>query len=201
MDLTISKLPWYGQAGVFAGLLLAAFGLFWFYYVVPAQDGLANQNGELQQLRVAIDSSLTVARQLPQFQAQVAALDSDLESLKAVLPEEKDVADLLRRIRTLATQSNLTIRSFRPKPVETRAMLIEWPFRLGIDGRYHDLGLFFDRISRFPRLINVGEILVSVKNPPSGQASVTVECVATAFVLREPETAEPAVPAETVARR
>ena len=201
MDLTISKLPWYGQAGVFAGLLLAAVGLFWSYYVVPAQDRLATRRGELQQLRVAISGGMAVARQLPQFQAQVAVLDSDLESLKAVLPEEKDVTALLRRIQTLATQSNLAIRSFRPEPVETKALHIEWPFRLEIDGSYHDLGLFFDRISSFPRLINVSDILINAKNPPSGAATVTVECVATAFVLREPEPAEATAPAETVAQR
>ena len=49
-----------------------------------------------------------------EFQAQVTELESRLENLRQVLPEEKDVADILRRIQGLATQSNLAIQRFTP---------------------------------------------------------------------------------------
>ena len=192
MDLTISKLAWHGQVGVFAGLAVAAIAAFWAFYVVPTENSLTIRNGELEQLHAQINAGINVAGQLSEFETQVAKLEGDLETLKTVLPEEKDVADLLRRIQTLATQSNLSIKSFRPEGVETEALHIEWPFRLQIDGGYHDLGLFFDRISRFPRLINVSEIVITTREAQPGEGSVSVECVATAFVLRDPESEEDA---------
>ena len=47
-------------------------------------------------------------------------LQAQLERLRPVLPDEKDVADLLRRIQGMATQSNLTIRGFEPQAVASR---------------------------------------------------------------------------------
>ena len=96
------------------------------------------------------------ATSCPSSEAQVGASSKrGSKSLQAVLPEEKDVADLLRRMQTLATQSNLTIRGFKPAPSVTKKMHAEWPISSQLDGTYHNLGLFFDRVSKFPRIINV----------------------------------------------
>ncbi len=67
------------------------------------------------------------------------------------------MGDLLRRVQTLATQSNLQVRGFRPQAITTKEMHAEWPIALQLEGNYHNLGLFLDRVSKFPRIINIGE--------------------------------------------
>ena len=99
----------------------------------------------------------------------MAELEARLESLKAVLPEQKDVADLLRRIQTLATQSNLAIRGFKPAPSVTKQLHAEWPIALQLDGTYHNLAMFFDRVSKFSRIINVSNITIRAKEKPRAQ--------------------------------
>jgi type IV pilus assembly protein PilO len=59
------------------------------------------------------------------------------------------------------------------------------PFKLRAEGTYHNLGLFFDRISKFPRIINVGEIVIKPRQTQDATASIEAECVATTFVLQE----------------
>ena len=115
----------------------------------------------------------------------MADLEARLEGLKAVLPEQKDVADLLRRIQTLATQSNLAIRGFKPAPSVTKHLHAEWPIALQLDGTYHNLGMFFDRVSKFSRIINVSNISIRAKEKPEPSSTITVDCVATTFVLLE----------------
>ena len=82
---------------------------------------MATREARLQQLRTDITRGLNTAKRLPEFQSQVDELERRLEALKSVLPEQKDYADILRRVQTLATQSNLTIRGFQPKPVRGQA--------------------------------------------------------------------------------
>ena len=78
----------------------------------------------------------------------------------------ENFADLLRSLQTLAVQSNLTIRVFKPAPVVTKELHAEWPINIELDGTYHNLGLFFDRISRFSRIINIGNIVLKAKDRP-----------------------------------
>jgi type IV pilus assembly protein PilO len=192
MDLKLDKLPWYGQVAVFLVLGLALIGGFYYFYVMPTQAEMATRERKLAALRVDIAKGSTTANQLNQFRQQVAELEGRLESLKAVLPEQKDVADLLRRIQTLATQSNLAIRGFKPAPSVTKQLHAEWPIALQLDGTYHNLGMFFDRVSKFSRIINVSNIRIHAKEKPEPSSTITVDCVATTFVLLE--AAKPAAP-------
>ena len=153
MNLSLSKLPWYGQIGAFVGLALAAVAVFWNFYAQPAQASIADREAQLASVRADIARGQSTARRLPEFRREVATLEAQLEQLRAVLPEEQDVADLLRRVQGMATQSNLTIRGFTPQAVAKKQMHMEWPIGLKLEGRYHDLGAFLDRVSKFPRII------------------------------------------------
>jgi type IV pilus assembly protein PilO len=193
MDLNLNKLPWHGQMALFVVLGLALIGGFYWFYAVPAQAEMVTRKQKFAALRITIAKGSATANQLNQFREQVAELEGRLESLKAVLPEQKDVADLLRRIQTLATQSNLAIRGFKPAPSVTKQLHAEWPIALQLDGTYHNLATFFDRVSKFPRIINVSNIMIRGKDKPEPTSTISVECVATTFVLLE--TAKLAAPA------
>jgi type IV pilus assembly protein PilO len=193
MDLNLNKLPWYAQVGAFVALAIAGVGVFYYFYVMPTQAEFATRQQRLSALRADIAKGSATANQLNQFRQQVADLEARLEGLKAVLPEEKDVADLLRRIQTLATQSNLTIRGFKPAASVTKQLHAEWPIALQLDGTYHNLAMFFDRVSKFSRIINVSNINIRAKEKPELNSTISAECVATTFVLLE--TAKPAAPA------
>jgi type IV pilus assembly protein PilO len=193
-SLGLSKYPWYAQLAVFVLLAGGAAGAFFYFYELPQQQALAVRTAELQAIEGRNAKGQETARQLPAFQAQVADLEARLEALKPILPEEKDVGDLLRRIQTLATQSNLSIRGFRPQPIATKEIHAEWPIGLELEGTYHNLGAFLDRVSRFPRIINVGSLVISSKDNPTPSTSIEVSCTATTFVLVDQVAAPPAAP-------
>ncbi len=185
-NLSLSRLPWKAQLAVFVVLAGAGAGAFYYFYEIPHAAALAKQQQELATIRGRIGKGLATARQLPEFRKEVDNLQLRLESLRPILPEEKDAADLLRRIQTLATQSNLTIRSFKPQPTAVRELHAEWPISLELEGTYHNFGAFLDRVSKFPRIINVGKIEIKGKDKSESDATLNVSCTATTFVLMNP---------------
>jgi type IV pilus assembly protein PilO len=187
-NLSLSKLPWYGQIGVFVALGLAAVAVFWNFYAQPAQASLDGRRAQLACVRADIARGQATARRLPEFRREVATLQAELDRLRAVLPEEQDVADLLRRVQGMATQSNLTIRGFTPQALAKKQMHMEWPIGLRLEGRYHDLGAFLERVSKFPRVINVSNIKIKALDRQTSAATIEAECTATTFVLIENQT-------------
>jgi type IV pilus assembly protein PilO len=183
MDLSLTKLPWYAQLGAFVLLSVAGIGAFYWYYERGARLEMKTKQMQLEALRADIDKGRATADKLPEFRAQVGDLERRLEGLRAVLPEEKDAADLLRRMQTVAQQSNLTIKSFKPAPVVTKQLHAEWPITLELDGTYHNLAIFFDRVGKFTRIVNISEVQVRGKDKPTPHSTITASCVATTFVL------------------
>jgi len=189
-SLSMGKLPWQAQLGVFVALSLAGAGAFYWFYERPQQELISVQARELSNVRGRISKGQATARQLPEFRAQVTELEARLEGLKPILPDERDAGDLLRRVQTLAVQSNLVIRGFKPQPISVKAMHAEWPISLQLEGNYHNLGLFLDRVSKFPRIINIGALDLAQREieGAASTSTMTINCTATTFVLVDPAT-------------
>jgi type IV pilus assembly protein PilO len=179
-------MPWYAQLAVFVVIALAGVGAFYYLKEKPSQEAMAVRARELSTIRGRIRTGQDTARQLPEFRRQVAELEARLDSLKPILPDERDAGDLLRRVQTLAVQSNLTILGFRPQAITFNEIHAEWPIGLTLEGNYHNLGVFLDRVSKFPRIINIGNLVLSAKNDPA--ASMNIAATATTFVLTDTDT-------------
>ncbi|MFN8059427.1 MAG: type 4a pilus biogenesis protein PilO [Vicinamibacterales bacterium] len=200
MQLGLNKVPWYGQLAIFGTISAAAVGLFYYFYATGVAAQIAQRQKTLDGLRAEVAKAAETARRLPEFEAEVTDLEARLNDLKAVLPEQKDVAGLLTKIQTLATQSNLVIRGFKPGAVTNKTLHAEWPITLEIDGTYHNLGSFFDKVSKVPRIININGIEISALPKPEDNHSIQAKCLATTFVLLEnpqPEAAKGAKGAKT----
>ena len=202
MELTLTKPPWYAQVGAFVALALAGCGMFYYYYEMPVRAEMTSRASQLVALRADITKGLTTAKKLPEFRSQVTDLESKLANLKAILPEEKDAADLLNRMQTVAAQSNMTIKGFKPSPTVTKQLHAEWPITLDLEGTYHNLAIFFDRVGKFTRIVNISGLDVKGKDKPEQNSTITATCTATTFVLLDkPTPAKPgargAAPAKT----
>ncbi len=183
MELTLTKLPWYAQVGAFVALAVGICGIFFYYYEMPVRADMTGRETQLMSLKGDITKGLTTAKKLPEFRSQVSDLEGRLANLKAILPEEKDAADLLNRMQTVAAQSNMTIKGFKPAPTVTKQLHAEWPITLELEGTYHNLAIFYDRVGKFTRIVNISGLDVKGKDKPETNMTITATCVATTFVL------------------
>ena len=179
MEISLTKLPWYGQIGTSAGMDSVSVSGVSEFYINHVEADLALKQTHLSALNNDITKGVATARRLGEFQTEVTNLEHRLDSLKNVLPEQKDVADILRRLQGLATQSNLTLLRFTPAPQK------QLPYRITAQGSYHNLGLFFDRVSKFPRIINVGDISLTASPRQDPNFTIIADLTATTFVLQE----------------
>ena len=200
MQLSLTKLPWYAQVGAFVALAIGACGAFYYYIEMPARADMESRQTQLASLKADISKGLTTAKKLPEFRAQVTDLEGRLANLTAILPEEKDAADLLNRMQTVAAQSNMIIKGFKPSPTVTKTLHAEWPITLDLEGTYHNLALFFDRVGKFTRIVNISGLNVRGRDRAVAGTTISATCVATTFVLLDKNAllkpgAKPAAPA------
>ena len=127
MSLSLSNRPWHIQIGAFVILAAGACVGFWRLYVTEMQAGIAMRQTRLVAVRSDLAKGSGTARRLHELEAEVRDLEQRLDGLKAVLPEPKDVADILRRVQGLAMQSTLAVQRFTPQAPKTQALYVELP--------------------------------------------------------------------------
>jgi type IV pilus assembly protein PilO len=166
------------------GLLLVTGG--WYFFVKGWNEQIAIKQKQLESLKIEIQRGQAVEQKHQEYLTQNKQLLSKLATLKIILPEVKQTDQLLRQIQESALGSNLVIKKFQPLPVATRDFFSEWPINLEVEGGYHSLGIFFDKLSKFSRIVNVADVKV-VDNPrrTDPRNTVSASCTATTFVYNE----------------
>src|SRR5580692_3185192 len=118
-------------------------------------------NTEVQQLQV-------YRQRYGELKQQMDALSKQLDTLKAIVPEEKEVDEFIRLVQGAAAASNVTIRRFTAQAVVPREYHYDMPFEMQADGPYFNLLDFFGRMSRLSRIINVGDLKFEEPEKASG---------------------------------
>jgi len=184
-DNPLSRLPLAGQLGVSALIAALLCGGFYYFWYADALETQKKQEARLADLQKQIRALEATANKLPEFQREVQALEARLETLKRILPPEKEMPDLMRRVQYLAAQSSLSIRKFNPAPPAQKEFYLEVPINLDIEGTYHNLGAFLDRISRMSRLVNVGNVKIKSQSKPTINNTIAASAVATTYVYQD----------------
>lgn len=173
------------QTAVFALLAVTTVGAAWQVLIGPARAELATRQARLTAVTADVTKATATARRLPALEREVATLEQSLVESTAVLPDEKDAQDVLRQLHELASESDLTLTSFTPKPVAEQPQYAEWPIELSLDGGFHDLGRFFDRVSDLALLISVSNLHLKAHQQPGKPGSLNASCTATTFVFHK----------------
>jgi type IV pilus assembly protein PilO len=128
-----------------------------------------------------IDEGRAIEQKLPEFAAEIASLERKLGDIQQILPSRTETGDLLRWIKNLGDQSNLDLNSFGPGSLKPVEFYKEFPIDMQVTGRYHDLGIFLDRVSKYSRIVNVDNLNMSATRSKQ-EKSISASFTATTFV-------------------
>lgn len=177
----IENRPWYYALGI--GVLVAALAagaVHWFWFK-PMQEEIANKKIELEGLNQEIAKGRAAERKLAQFREEVKRLELELSKLLQILPSKRNTEELIKRIETLTRQGDFMLKKFTPGEFVQKDFYAEWPIDVQVEGTYHNLALFFDRMSRFSRIVNVEDMKITALNDVPGK-SIAATFIAKTFI-------------------
>jgi type IV pilus assembly protein PilO len=176
------KMPFYGQVLIFAGMALGIIGVA--YYIAPnlkeTRATIAQLEEDYQEKDREITKGRAIEQRLPEFEREIANLQQKLTDVQQILPTNRETGDLLRWIKNLGDQSNLDLKSFSPGALRPMEFYKEFPIEMQVVARYHDLGIFLDRVSKYSRIINVDNLRIN--STQDGDKTIRAGFTATTFV-------------------
>jgi type IV pilus assembly protein PilO len=181
----MERLPAIQRYAVLAVIFLAVIGIYWFTLYGGKRDEHRRLQAQLTQLQTKIAETRSVVSNLKSFEESREALQKELRAALRRLPNASELPVLLTDITSLGKKSGLEFRSFRPSGEISRGFYAEVPIQIELSGKYHDLGVFFDRISHLSRIVNVSELNFLIRDYRSLSPVLKVKGVATTFRFNE----------------
>jgi type IV pilus assembly protein PilO len=173
--------------GFFAAVGLVVVIFIWQVHI-PKTAQIKQLETTVAGLQATIKENDAKIKKLDELKAEVKALHERLRVLTEQLPPETEVSGLLRQLQNLVNQSGLILKLWKPekrKPHES-GLYDEIPIVLEISGGYHNVGVFFDKVSKLTRIVNIMNLKMdSAKLQKNGLIDIKISCTAMTFAAVE----------------
>ncbi len=190
MAIDLNSKPWYVAAIVGVVLGIAMFVVMNIYIFKDIRTQIERLETSIDELEREIEKGRAAKADLPRLEEDIRNYEIELDRLRKILPTKRETDNLIKRAKQLTERGRFRLTRFTPGGFEDRDFFIEWPIRVGLDGTYHELGLFFDRLSRFSRIINVTELTINPTRESDSGFTIHAEFVQRTYIYKE-ETPEP----------
>jgi type IV pilus assembly protein PilO len=183
--LDLENRPWYVAViigVVVAGALLWAFESYLFSDI---QKDIKARTNDLQVLQGKVREGKAAEARLPQFREEAERLETELQRLLRILPTARQTDELIKKIKSLTERGNFRLVTFQPQAFVKKDFYSEWPIAVHLEASYHELALFFDRLSRFSRIINVDSLSISTDNRKSSNYTINTTFTMKTFIYGE----------------
>ena len=183
-----------GQKLALLAMVLIGISVVFYYYIEnPQQETLAVITAEITRLDLDIATNKAKTRSLEDLKRVNAQLEAQLLKNQEQLPPEDEAATLLKQISDLGIRIGLNFKLWKPGPraEDSSKLFVRMPVDVEMNGGYHTLALFFDRISKLPRIINVSKIKMGGGKLERGHVSIQTTFELTAFASPKTGAAAP----------
>lgn len=144
-------------------LLIVVFSLTYYLKISDLNEELENVKAKEVSLRKDYETKSFEAANLDAYRAQMEEMDLTFKSLISRLPSKTEIAGLLDDIEARGTESGLTINATTIEQEKTSEYYIEVPFKINVDGGYHDMGSFISGVAGMPRIVTLHDYTIQKK--------------------------------------
>lgn len=164
------------KLAITAGIILLPLIIFYFSYYQKSAKNIENLNKQKVTLVKQIQTVKLKAADLEKFEKELKDAEEQFLASAALLPKEKEIPKLLKDISALGRNAGLDFLTFKPLADIPKDFYAEIPVTINVRGPYHNMGYFFDQVSKLTRIVSVTNVKMSAPTKEGGEMLLNSDC-------------------------
>lgn len=185
----VSELSRIQRIMICVGVFVIIFVLFWFLSYWPRWQSIGRLDAEKKQLSAELSRSKKNAQQLVALRKEFQSKQRDFNLVMKSLPEKEEISSLLTGVSQSGQQAGLEFLLFQPQGDVNKNFYAEIPVSMRVQGGYHNVAQFFDKVANLSRIVNIRNIQIS--RDKVGALTTSCEAVTYKFIEPAPDNANP----------
>ena len=163
-------------------------GVFFFTHLLPfgypnQSEKLAALKSDFEQKSAELARARTTVADLPRFEAEYEQLHQRWSMAAELLPADRELPTLLRRVTLAAEQTGCVFVSFRPNPPQNQQYYTQMPMQISVTGGYHQIGSFLAELANLRRIITVSGVHLKPNTKGDALQTTAADFTASAYSL------------------
>jgi len=146
---------------------------------------IARLKGEYTQKMNELTKAQQLVNRLPELKKEFELLNQRWQVAQELLPSQKEVASLLRKVTIAGQEAGIHFLLFKPGDPKPSTYFTENPVTVSVTGGFHRAGTFLSEIADLSRLVNVSQLKIKQFDKGDLDETVQADFIATAYTLAE----------------
>jgi len=183
----IQSLPWYGQLAFFLIVGIIVLVIYYALFYTDGQSTITSLDKQIETVDMEIKRAEKKESQKKQIEEEITQKQKVLEDLMEVLPEDKEIAQIIRKVQSIVSSARLRIQNWTTQSDRQKEIYVEMPISIIIEGNYHNLGTFFDQLSKLKKIFTVNNLSINPLPQMTTTFSISAAFTASTYTYREKE--------------
>jgi Tfp pilus assembly protein PilO len=195
----LHELPWYYRLAIFGGIALVVYGGFWYFMTSAMHDEVNKLKEEVASLKQQNMSAQIDSQRLANFKSLYESKVQEYEDLKSLLPEQRELTNVLQGIQDRANNSRLVLRNFSPKEDFQQGFYNGKKISVGVTSSFTSLREFFELMARYQRIVSITNFEIKQLDKQSQGKTIDAKFDLTAYYVSAESLQKAAPPAGAAA--
>ena len=164
------------KAAIAVCLLLVPVVLFFFISFQPNYQKITTLSDQQAKIEKTLQGIKIALKNRPQLQRELEETQAVFEEASKLLPKDKEIPKLLADISALGRTAGLDFLTFRPQADIPKDFYSEIPVDIDVVGPYHNVGFFFDQVSKLARIVSVLNVKMGTPKKEGNEILLNSNC-------------------------
>ena len=196
----IKNLKWHFQLIILVSIASLLYLSVWYFMTSETRAIVVTLNDQVSQLRTKNETARVATQRINEFRALYASKAEEYDELKVLLPEQREITNVLQGLQDTANGSRMMVMRFAPRDDTQQDSIMAKPVEVEVDSNFTNLRAFFDAIAKLPRIVSVTDFKINQLDKQSDQKTIHAQFLLTAYYAAPNDiNAKPATPGQPVA--
>jgi type IV pilus assembly protein PilO len=163
---------------VVAGLLYAT---VWYFVTGPTREEVAQLSEQVTQLRAKNEAARIATQRINEFRALYASKSAEYEELKVLLPEQREITNVLQGLQENARDSRMAVMRFSPRDDTQRDSIMAKPVEVEVDSNFTNVRAFFEKMAKLPRIVSITDFKINQLDKQTAEKTLHAQFLLTAY--------------------
>lgn len=185
--------PWYIHLAIFGGAAVLMYVAFWYFVTSPMRAETKQTEEKVAGLRQRNEVAKIASQRINEVRAAYSAKMEEYDELKALLPEQREITNVLRDLQDRARTSSLVVRRFSPQEDIQKDFFNGKPVQVEVTSNFTNLRQFFEQMARLQRIVSITDFRINQTPRQNAVKTIDSQFLLTAYYAT-PETLNQSTP-------
>lgn len=186
-----NALAWYMQLLILVTFAAVLYAGVWYFYTADARVEVQALNDQVAQLKSQNEAARVATQRINEFRTLYASKEVEYDELKVLLPEQREITNVLQGLQDTASESKLIVQRFSPQEDIQQDSLMAKPVQIEVDSSFNNLRDFFERMAKLQRIVSITDFKLNQLDKQTANRTLHAQFLLTAYYASPEDLSQP----------